>query len=357
MEENRLSKFQQELKTNRMDGFIVTNPINIFYLLGFRGISQTERESYLIFNPAPTLIAPRLYQQEALKLRSKNLNVKIARERTELLENIETLLKKCKKVGFEKENLTYGEFQKLSKNLKLIPTENLVENMRVIKTEDEIKKIEKAQIISQKAFDQILKTLKVGQTEEEIANTLQSIIKSLGGHGLAFETIIASGPNSGYPHHQSGKRKIQKGDVLLFDFGAKFQNYHADLSRTIFVGKAKDEQKNIFHHVKTAQQKAITQIKAGTKTKKAFDFSNSHFQNLKLEEYFLHGLGHGIGLEIHEPPYLRSSTEDELLENMVFSVEPGLYFPWGGVRIEDLVVIQNGKAKVLGKLQEDIMEI
>lgn len=366
---DKLKRLEQLIKQSGLDGFLVTNPTNIFYLTGFKGLLSTDRESYLVFSlyptkhqrgvAKPTLITARLYQSEAKELQSENLSVAIARERNEMMKLIIEFLAKSKKVGFEQNDLLFGEYQELKKSLrvKLVPFGDLVENLRIIKTTDEIKKIEKAQIISQKVFTAVLKTLKIGQTEEEIADNLQKIIKSLGGQGLAFESIIASGPNSGKPHHATGKRKIVKGDILLLDFGAKYENYHADLSRTIFLGKASDKQKNIYKHVYDAQQKAIKKIAKGTKSNEAYHLANDHFKVQKLDEYFMHGLGHGIGLEIHEEPYLRPSGETLLQENMVFSVEPGLYFPWGGVRIEDLIVIKNGRAKVLGNLQENLIEI
>lgn len=236
--------------------------------------------------------------------------------------------------------------------------------MRTIKTDDEIAKIEKAQIISQKAFAKIIKTLKIGQTEEEIADRLAKIIKDLGGQGLSFKTIVASGPNSGIPHHRTNQRKIANGEPLLLDFGTVFDNYHADLSRTVFIGRAKDQHANIYQHVLTAQLQALEKIRHGVKLAEAYHFANNHFKKHNLDQYFLHGLGHGIGLEVHEPPFLRATlpttnypTIQLLTNQMVFSVEPGLYFPWGGARIEDLVVIKNGKAKVLGKTVDEIIEI
>lgn len=356
---NNLGRFQEILVGKNLDGFIVTNPINIFYLCGFRGISQTERESYLLFNPKPTLITPKLYQNEARKLASSFLKVTIAPERHLMFEKAKMQLLKCKSVGFEQDDLRYAEFQELG-SLNLVPCQNLIENMRLTKSPDEIRKIEKAQDISHKAFAQITKTVKVGQTEEEITEMLTKFTKNLGGQGLAFESIIASGPNSGIPHYKTGKRKIKKGDLLLLDFGAKYQNYHADLSRTVVVGKAKDSHINIFRHVLEAQKKAIENIRAGSKPTDIYHVSNLHFKKHKLDQFFLHGLGHGVGLEIHEQPYLRPKippTNQQLAESMVFSVEPGLYFPWGGIRIEDLIVIQNGKAKVLGQTQKELLLI
>ena len=365
---DKLHKFQKKIKEKNLDGFIVTNPVNIFYLTGFKGISPTEREAILIATPNfAVLICPKLYRTEALKLKSPKLKIKITDERNRMLDAAEQLLSKAKNVGLEEANLTYSEFRHFKKELigkKLIAHKNLIEEMRVVKLEDEFKKIERAQIISQKAFDQVIKTIKAGQCEAEIAEKLLKIIKDLGGQGLAFESIVASGKNAAVPHHVSGRRKIKKGEVLLFDFGAKYKDYCADLSRTVLVGNVSDKIKNIYSLVERAQKEAIQNITHGIKSHKPHEHTADIFKKENLHDYFLHGLGHGIGLEVHEAPHLRSlskskkSTRETLKEGMVFSVEPGLYFPsWGGVRIEDLVTIKDGRAKVLGKLLEGIVEI
>lgn len=352
--QSRLRELQAILKAKNLDGFIVTNSVNIFYLTHFRGVSQTEREAILIItlNDA-TLVTARLYQTEALKLASRNLNIKIAAERNEINEFVKDSLAGAKTVGFEEHDLKFSEFKqfkKLLKDKKLVPIKHLIEDLRIVKTTDEIKNIEHAQLISQKAFELVLKTIKVGQTEAEIAEKLTKIMKSTGAQGLAFEPIIASGPNSVKPHHVTGNRKLKVNDILLFDFGAKFQNYCADLSRTVFVGRAPGHQAKIYHHVAQAQTTAIARIKHGTKAQKAYKVAAAHFKKHNLQEYFIHSLGHGIGLEVHEKPSVSKKSKDTFKEGMVFSVEPGLYFPnWGGVRIEDLIVIENGKARVLGK--------
>jgi|SRR3989344_407730 len=369
-----------------IDALIVTNPYNILYLSGFKGISDTEREAILICHSGPlrrsdseaslsrikqkdsgvaslprmTLITARLYEVEANRLKSNNLDVKIASERDQTQQFIFDTLKNYQKIGFEKDNLTVAEhekYQNLLPGKDFIATQNIVENLRQIKTADEIAKIEKAQVISQQALVSLLPTIKVGQTELEIAERLESIMRALGSQGTAFTTIVASGPNSGIPHHRTSDRRLKIHDTLLFDFGAKYQNYCADLSRTVFIGKVSDRQANIYNHVASAQKAAIAKIQKEIKLKDAYDFAFDIFKSAKLHDYFTHGLGHGIGLEVHEAPYLRRTT-DELFQNgMVFSVEPGLYFDWGGVRIEDLVVIQNGKPRVLGKMQEEIVVV
>ena len=365
--QNRIRDLAQKLKEKSLGGFIVTSPVNIFYLTGFRGISPTERESILIFNPKATLITAKLYQAEASKLASKDLKIAIADERNRMSSLVAKILKGAKTVGFEEGDLKFSEYRhykKLLKGAKFVPVKNLVEKLRIVKSADEVKKIEMAQKISQKAFAQIIKTLKVGQTESEISERLAKIIKDLGGQGLAFESIVAAGKNASLPHHKTGKTKVKKGQVLLFDFGTKYQNYCADLSRTVLVGKVADDIKNIYSLVQKAQREAIKKITHGIKSRKPHEHAVNIFKKENLHDYFLHSLGHGIGLEVHEAPHLRpkhkdQKSKDEILKDgMVFSVEPGLYFPaWGGVRIEDLVTIKDGKAKVLGKLSDGIIEI
>src|SRR3989344_2454722 len=253
------------LTSKKIDAAIVTNPTNIFYLTGFKGVSPHEREALLVITrKGPTLITARLYQQEALKVYSRDLRVKIAGERNENNNFIKDQLKGLAAVAFEEHDLTFSEFRqfkKLLKGTKLKPVKHLVENMRITKTADEIKNIQRAQIISQIAFGKVIKTLKVRQREAEIAENLAKIIKSLGGQGLAFEPIIASGPNSALPHHVTGARRLTINDILLFDFGAKYANFCADLSRTVFVGRAPDHHAKIYHHVAKAQAIAIARIK------------------------------------------------------------------------------------------------
>lgn len=350
--------FQKTLVSIKLNGLIISDPINILYLTSFKGVSLTEREATLVFNPQPTLITSRLYQNEAKSIRTKNLSVRIVDDRIQWDKTIKSLLKSCKKIGFETLDLRVSEYEHYKKLLtpnKLIPTKSLTEDLRLYKSSVELQNILKAQIISQKAFEQVIKTIKIGQAESEIADMLAKIMKNLGADGLAFDSIVASGKNSALPHYLTGYKKIRKGEVLLLDFGAKYKGYCADLSRTVFLGNASDEQKNIYNLVQKAQDQAISDIKSGVKAKNIFSSAYKIFQDKKIEKYFIHGLGHGIGLEVHESPSISKKSKDTLANKMVFSVEPGLYFPaWGGVRIEDLVTIINGKAKIIGRHSEHI---
>ncbi len=347
-----MANFQNALSDKNLDAAIITNPVNILYLTGFQGVSPTEREAILIVRKsAPAvLITAKLYQAEAQKLKSKDLDIKITAERPEVEKAIKSALSKSKRIGFEQENLTFSEFKKFQKLLKrkLTPVKDLVENLRIIKNDNEAAYIKKAQLLTQTVFDEILKTIKAGQTESQIKDTLEKIAKTKSREPLAFDPIVASGPNSALPHYRTGNRKIKTGDALLFDFGLKYKNYCADFSRTVFVGKAQDEQKNIYTLVAIAQKEAIKKIKANVRAKDVYLEAFNLFKTNNLSENFIHSLGHGIGLEVHEKPSLYKTSKDILVPGMVFSVEPGLYMPWGGVRIEDLATIQNGQGNVIG---------
>ncbi len=352
----KITDFKKIIKSEELDSFIVTNPVNIFYLTGFRGISETERESVLVYAKNKfTLITAKLYINEARQVESQELKIKIASERNEIDEFYIDLLKTSQKTGFEEHDLKYKEYKELKKILpkvKLVPCESRVESLRAEKDDNEIRKIEKAQIISQNSLTELIKTLRAGQTEEEIAERLKKIMILKGADTLAFPSIVASGKNSAIPHHLTSKNKIKNGQALLFDFGAKYKNYCADLSRTVFLGKPSTRQRNVYENVENAQKAALEKITHGIEAHIAYHAANDIFRDNKLDEYFIHGLGHGIGLEVHEKPYLRKHGDDVLNEGMVFSVEPGLYLNWGGVRIEDLVVIINSRAKILGKKSE-----
>lgn len=349
----RIQKLQKILKQKGLNGFIVTNFFNIFYLCGFRGVLPAEREAVLIVLPSKSiLVTARLYQNEAARLTNRNLKIKIIGQRSQILKSIGELLLTAKNVGFEGNDLKYGEFKEFKKTLKgtkLIPFKHLVEGLRAMKSHDELSKIEKAQKISQDAFEELVKTIKVGQIEAEIAEKLAKIIKNLGGQGLAFESIVASGANAALPHYITGRKKIKKGEVLLLDFGAKFKDYCADFTRTIFIGNVCSQYRNIYNHVYNTQKLSIGKITHGHSASAVYRTANARFKRHKLDDYFLHSLGHGVGLEVHEKPSLSVKSKDKFYEGMVFSVEPGLYFPWGAVRIEDLATVKNGHAKIIGK--------
>ena len=215
------------------------------------------------------------------------------------------------------------------------------------KSELEIKLIKKACQITFKAYKFIIKELKFGVSELEIKKRLEEKMLSLGAEGVAFDTIVAFGKNSAVPHHVSDKTTLKDGDVVLIDMGAKYKGYVADLTRTVFVGKPSKEFKKNYNAVLTANKKAISIIKAGMLLRDADNIARQHLKTENLDRYFTHSLGHGLGREVHEYPYL-SPKRDETIENgNVFTIEPGVYFENKyGIRIEDSVVL-DGEVKRL----------
>jgi len=290
---------------------------------------------------------------------SKNL---IFKERgTGLLESAVNILKKSKKIGFERDDLKYGEYEFLKKNLKnekLFPVSGLIENFRANKKQEEISKIKKAVKITDQTFKRILKIIKPGLTEKYLAWKIIDIMRDFGGDEVpAFAPIVAAGKNSAEIHHFPSNKKIKKGEMILFDMGAKYKGYCADLSRTIFLGKASQKFKTLYHIILTAQEKAIKEIKTGFLAKDCFEIVLNDFKKRKKENFFLHGLGHGVGVAIHEAPSLSGASKDQLNKGMIFTIEPGLYEKgFGGIRIEDVCLLQD-KLKVLSQSPKKLMEI
>src|SRR3989338_3995903 len=269
--------------------------------------------------------------------------------------------KKAKKVGLNYSAITLSQSKKLKKlfpKAKLVDISKKLTELRAEKTLLEIKKIEKACQITDFAFDELLKALRqkkfsAESTEQEIADFLEVKIKSKGAE-LAFPTIVASGKNSAIPHHQTSNQKLKPG-FLLLDFGAKYQYYCADMSRTIYLGRPSKKEVLLYELLLKAQKEAIIQVK-----------ENLFFSELdkscrkwlaQYSSYFIHSLGHGVGLEVHEKPSYAAEGKEKILKNELFTIEPGLYFPCKfGIRIEDTVLF-DGKVKVLTRSRKEFVRI
>ncbi len=345
----------------KLDAFLVSNSSNIFYLSGFEGLVPHERESYVVcIDKKLHLIAPRLYEQEAFLCQENGVEVHIDAERTGLLKTAIGLLGKSKVAycGFESEDLKYLEFELMKEHassISFIGHRHFISQLRCIKTDGEVELIRQAQEISYKAFESIIPQIKPGIKEHEIKDRLVSSMRSLGAQGESFEAIIAVGQNAALPHYRTGNTVLNRGDLLLLDFGAKYMGYCGDTTRMLFFGTPNDEVVKTYELVLEAQKSAITRIKAGITSHEGFEYASQVFKKSNTLDHFTHGLGHGIGLEVHEAPYLRPGLETPLMEGMVFSIEPGLYYPeWGGVRIEDLVVCRRDGVEVLGDNSQEM---
>jgi Xaa-Pro aminopeptidase len=262
-----------------------------------------------------------------------------------------------KRLGFESSDLTFAAYQRLTEALsqiqegpQLVPTEGLVESLRAVKEEEELRLISKAIELNDAAFEQVSQSLRPRMTEKEVAWELERYIRENGGESIAFELIVASGPNSALPHARPSERRLRAGEPIIIDMGAKVEGYCSDMTRTICLGEPDETFKRIYDIVLGAQLTAIATLEAGMSGEQADRLARTVIEEAGYGESFGHGLGHGLGLNVHEPPRLGKDSTDTLAEGMVTTIEPGIYLPgWGGVRIEDVVVLEEGKAKVLSK--------
>lgn len=355
----RVSNLEKELKKKNLDGILVSNPFNIFYLSGISFFEPTEREGFLLITTHKNYIITSSLYTEAVRKYSENfILLEITSENS--LENILKDIQKkhrYKKIGFEEDSLTVKEFTRLKKIIPLLPSSGIVENLRQIKEENEIEKIKNACRVTDQAFKYILEQLKAGVTEIEVASLLLRFFESLG-MTSSFRPIIAFGPNSSLPHHLSGKTKLKKNQIVLFDFGVKYDGYCSDFTRTVFFGTSDKKFKNMYSAVLEAQSKAFKFLKENKNPslKEADKIARDHIIS-KGYPNIPHSLGHGIGIEVHDGLRLSPNSKDKLKKNMTFSLEPGIYIPGlGGVRIEDLVLYQKSP-KFLTLSNRDLIEI
>lgn len=344
---SRVEKLVEIIKKNSLDGlFLITDP-NIRYISGFTGsdsyVLVTQNKNYFITDSRYT---------EQAEVQCKGFDViRWGKPCESLIETLKDLADKegLKKIGFEKEYVNYGLYEELSKGLpsiELVSTSSLVEELRYIKDQEEIDNIRKAASFADEAFDKILKLIKVGMTEKELGLELEYQMRKAGADGISFDTIFISGKKTSLPHGQPSEKKIEYGDFITMDFGALCDGYCSDITRTIVVGEVSEEQKKIYDIVKLAQKTGLETIKAGM-VGKDVDAKVREVMG-EYNQYFGHGLGHGLGLVIHEQPFMGANCDRVLEENCVVTVEPGIYIPnWGGVRIEDTVVVKKDCVEIL----------
>jgi Xaa-Pro aminopeptidase len=355
----KIKKLQKKLVYKNLDAFLVTDPLNIRYLSGFWGINPTEREALLLITPKEAfLLISALYLEQALALKPDFKIAEVKRERPfgkvlkELTEKVKT-----KRLGFESGNLTFAEQQGLKKEIKrvkFLTTTEFVETFRLIKDSNEISALQKAAHLADEAFKHIERFIKPGLTEKEVGLELEVYIRKRS-EDVSFKPIIASGSNSSLPHHTFSSKRIKAQEMILLDFGAKVNGYCSDMTRMIFLGKSTKEQEQIYQTVLSAQREALKNIKAGITGHQADSVARDIIKKAGFGDNFTHRLGHGVGLGIHEKPYLGEESHDILKSGMVFTIEPGIYLPgWGGIRIEDTVLLKNGEIEVLTKSPKEI---
>ena len=357
MQENRIKKVQDKLKEKNIGAFLICNPSNIFYLAGLRSIDPQGDFLMVVLKNNFKIIVPQLHQIDAQRKIPKN-NLIICKD--SLFKEAIKILERYDKIGFEKEDLRYGEYENLKKNLKkkkLIPISRFIEDFRKIKDNSEIKIIKKAAKITDKTFEEILKIIKPGLTEKFIQRKIIEIMENLGAEGVSFEPIVAAGKGSAEPHYLTSNKKIKSGEILLIDMGVKYKGYCSDFTRTVFIGKAPERFKKLYSIVLETQEEAIKNAKVGYSVKKLYQDSVLNFKKHKEDKYFIHSLGHSVGVDIHEFPILGAGGCGKFENGMIFTIEPGLYHKnFGGIRIEDLCLM-NETCEVLSKFSKKLIEI
>ncbi|WP_460016371.1 M24 family metallopeptidase [Lactovum odontotermitis] len=348
----RTEKIKEKMAAQALDGFIVTDMKNIYYLTGFSGtagtVFLTKNQDYFLTDDRYIDIAKEIVQ---------NMTVISTREP---LAEIAQKAVGLAKIGFE-DTVDFATYQALADLLKmeLVPTNNFFMSERQIKDEDEIELIRKACQITDQAFTDVLKFIVPGRTEIEVANFLDFRMRELGASGLSFETIVASGKRSALPHGVASHKPIEFGDAVTMDFGCFYEHYASDMTRTVFVGQVDDKMREVYETVLAANSALIKQAQAGLSFAEFDKIPRDVIEAAGYGKFFTHGIGHGFGLDIHEVPFFNQKmTEQFLQENMVVTDEPGIYLSnFGGVRIEDDLLITANGCEVLTQSPKELIVI
>ncbi|MGH8103344.1 MAG: M24 family metallopeptidase [bacterium] len=343
MFEDRRRKFRHWMAREKIGGFLIHSTYNRFYLSGFMG-----SEGYLFITQREVLlIVDFRYSEKAAKFAGRDLAVETTAFSLGLEDFALNLVKKrrLKRVGFEAHLTNFGEYERWKSALgrgTLIPTSGAVERLRAFKSKDEITLIEKACKILGAAYAHVYRTLKPGVTEREAAIDMEHFIRTHGAQNPAFNTIFISGKNTSMPHGTPGDKVIKENDLITVDAGVLAGGYCSDVTRTFFLGeKVPKEVREVYRIVEEAQARAGEAIRAGVTGRDADAAARNFIARAGFEKAFGHGLGHGIGLEVHESPRLSALSKDTLQAGMVVTNEPGIYLPGKfGVRIEDIVVVE-----------------
>ncbi|MCX8033817.1 MAG: aminopeptidase P family protein [Thermodesulfovibrio sp.] len=339
-----------ELNTSNSDAFLITNLKNLRYLTGFTGSFAV---GLLIKDDCFLLVDFRYVEQAKKEARAEIIEFK--NSWFEILKNI-IRKKKIKRLSFEA-SCSYETFSKLSeiKEIELIPQSNLIENIRVIKENKEIESIKEAIKRAENAFLEIKSNIREGISERKIAILLEYEIKKQGAEELPFSVIVASGSNSSMPHWRNSDKLLKKGDFVIIDWGAEYKGYYSDITRTFIIGKASKKQIEIYNTVNHARAQAISSISKGIKAKKIDVKARNLIKHSGYGKNFRHATGHGVGMEIHEFPKINMQSEEIIQPGMVFTIEPGIYIEgFGGVRIEDMVVVRDNSTEILTTLSTDL---
>ncbi|WP_026692924.1 M24 family metallopeptidase [Peribacillus kribbensis] len=333
----KLAKLRKSLEQKRVDGILVTSSYNRRYMTNFTGSAGVV----LVSQDQAKFITDFRYIEQAGEQAE---GYEIVQHKGVIPEEVAAQAKimGIKRLGFEQDHLTFSAYKAYEKEFEgeMVPISGMIENLRLIKTPSEIKILKDAAGIADLAFKHIIEYIQPGMTELQVSNELEFFMRKEGAKSSSFDIIVASGKRSALPHGVASHKVIEKGDFVTLDYGAYFNGYVSDITRTLAVGEPRAELKDIYNIVLEAQLRGMAGIKPGMTGKEADALTRNMIEEKGYGEYFGHSTGHGIGLEVHEGPSLSVKSETILEQGMMVTVEPGIYIPGlGGVRIEDDALI------------------
>lgn len=340
----RMNRLKKEMSKSKADGYLISNINNVFYFTGFMDISDATLSLIIPLDGEPTLLVQPL-SYTAAKDNASNCQIEVISSEEKIVDKlIKTIkLKKLQTIFFDKlPSSMYIALIKKHKDPAIIPNLTPIFNLRRVKDEQEISFLRNAAKIADIGIEAGIQAIKPGIKEFEVAAEAEYAMRLHGSEGIAFDTIIASGPRSAYPHGVSTNRKIREGDFVILDMGAISSGYRSDITRTVVVGTPTPKQSKMLALVSRAYQKSLEHIQANMNAQEVDAIARNVLKREGYGKQFLHGLGHGVGLDIHEPPTLSSRSKEVLKEGNVVTVEPGIYLEdFGGVRIEDTILVHN----------------
>ena len=353
--QERLRRLQEQLKKESLEALLITHPANRFYLSGFSG-----SHGLLLISPGDALLFTDFrYLEQAEK---EAPLFRVCPWKAKLSDALAPHIAEAgwRTLGFEEEQVTCSLYRELKEGLplELLPTKGLVEALRAVKSEAEAEILRRGAAIMDQAFEFLLGLVKPGMTEQEVALELEYYLRRRGSTETLFRYIVASGVRGSLPHGIASEKAIQRGELITVDFTGTFGAYATDMTRTFALGEPGPRARRIYETVRLAQQRAREKIKPGLTMVEADALARDPIIEAGFGDYFGHGLGHGLGLEVHERPTLSPRGEGVLRPGMVVTIEPGIYIPgWGGVRIEDMVLITAGGSEPLTRCARELIVI
>ncbi|HAX06348.1 MAG TPA: Xaa-Pro dipeptidase [Acidimicrobiaceae bacterium] len=349
---SRLVELRRVMAEQSIDTFLTIDGVSIRWASGFTGSAGKlllDRSSVCLITDA------RYADQAAREIRGTDIELFVG-DGVEQKQFLSSRLMSSKTLTLEPDRITWGAVEALKEetDAEVVPSYDLIAGLRREKDPAEVARIEKAAVVADEAIAQVLHELAEEPTEIEFARSLDSAMFDRGAEALSFETICASGPNAASPHARPSNRIIGSGDSVVLDFGAVIDGYHSDMTRTYIVGGAGHSFEDVVRTVTEAQQRGCEVVRPGVKASEVDEACRSYLADKGLGDYFVHGTGHGVGLEIHEAPWINSKSSEILKEAQVVTVEPGVYLPGvGGVRVEDTVLITSSGFRRLTSAPKD----